>query len=732
MRAVLRLASLGAIAIACLAGTASSALAACPNEGLRTGASANLPDCRAYEQVTPVDKNDQSAPSTRGGVIYEPQVAADGNRAAFFSLGNFAGAPAGASFYLATRADGAWSTQDIAPALSSDEEPGCFSEYPWDSPDLSHGILSLGVSLICGVDEPALVAGEPRGEDVRNMFVRDNNTGAYQLIDITPPGITPGAVTFEGGSPDLSHVVFKEDTSLELFEWAAGSVDSVSLIPPSGASSCSGSACVSASGELGELSQGRVAHAVSDDGSRVFFSSFNTDSLYMREGETTIQVDATQGPGTSGGGDFMTASADGSTVLFTDSSRLTPDATGTSGNPDLYSYEVGNGKLTDLTVDATDASGADVLGLVGASEDASYLYFVADGALATNANSDGDTAISGRPNLYLWHAGTTSFIASLDSADKGDWTIQEVMGAHVTPSGGQLAFNSIRSLTGYDNLISGGSSTCGLGYNRVPSGNPNCNEVYLYEASGNRLVCASCNPSGAQPQGASWLRGKKECNYCETASNWSPTRNISEDGNRIFFDSEDGLVPSDTNGMQDVYEWERDGTGGCESSGEGGGCVYLVSSGRSSTASRFYEASANGDDVMFTTYQSLVGQDADGLGDLYDARVDGGLSGQQAQFSTPCSGDECSAAVSTALAPPSAASAIFSGAGNLASASVPTGQKSRSFTRAQKLAKALKACKREKRKHKRVVCENRARGRYGAKKKGRPAKTGKSKGRTGR
>lgn len=746
MRNFLRLVLLGAAAIACLATTASGASAACPNEALRSGASAGLPDCRAYEQVTPVEKNDQSAPSTRAGFIYEPSVSANGDRAAYFSLGNFAGAPAGASFYLSTRAGGAWSTENIAPALSSDEGPGCFSEYPWFSPDLSRGILSLGVSLICGVDEPALVEGEPRNEErgaggslVRNMFVRDDNTGTYQLLDITPPGVDGETPQFEGASPDLTHVVFNEKANLTpeatsgggVYEWSSGSVKLVSMIPTPGETSCTGSECVPKAiahvGDVGGTGQGRNAHAVSDDGSRVYFKTGNecgkgAECLFLREGDTTTQVDASQGSGASEGGHFMTASPDGSSVIFTDASKLTADSTATSANPDLYRYSVESGTLTDLTVDTTDANGADVRGLVAASEDASYLYFVADGILAANANSHGDTAISGQPNLYLSHAGVTTFIATLDStseSDGSDWEPTSAWAAHVTPDGTHLAFNSIRSLTGYDNLIGDGSSSCGLDYVHVPTGNPNCNEVYVYDAGANRLACASCNPSGAQPLGASWLIGTKECNYCGRQTNWSLTRNISEDGNRIFFDSEDALVAGDTNGMQDVYEWERDGTGSCESSADGGGCVYLVSSGRSSLASRFYEAGANGNDVMFTTYQSLVGQDHDGLGDLYDARVDGGIASQNPPPVTPCSGEECSSSLTTAPAPPFAGSVIFAGAGNLVPAKRHTqakgGKRSSKHARRRRLKRALKRCDAKQRhnRHKRRRCKRRVTRRLG-------------------
>ena len=122
--------------------------------------------------------------------------------------------------------------------------------------------------------------------------------------------------------------------------------------------------------------------------------------------------------------------------------------------------------------------------VVGASEDGSWVYFVADGVLAAGAEH-------GQPNLYVRHAGTTRLVAVLSRADRPDWAGQigriDAISARVSPNGEWLAFMSQRSLTGYDNRDAVG-------------GKPD-EEVYLYNASSERLVCASCDPTGARPLG---------------------------------------------------------------------------------------------------------------------------------------------------------------------------------------------------------------------------------------
>src|SRR4029077_11145476 len=110
-------------------------------------------------------------------------------------------------------------------------------------------------------------------------------------------------------------------------------------------------------------------------------------------------------------------------------------------------------------------------------------------------------------------------------------------------------------------------------------------------------------------------------------------RHFSSDGSRVFFESVAALLPRDTNGVQDVYEWEQQGVGSCQGSSatfsaSSGGCLYLVSSGTSPQPSFFADASASGSDVFFFTFQPLVGQDVDGLVDVYDARVGGGFAAQ--------------------------------------------------------------------------------------------------------
>jgi hypothetical protein len=127
-------------------------------------------------------------------------------------------------------------------------------------------------------------------------------------------------------------------------------------------------------------------------------------------------------------------------------------------------------------------------------------------------------------------------------------------------------------------------------------------------------------------------------------SEFQPSRALSDGGTRLFFESFDALLPGDTNGKADIYEWERPGTGTCDAQdadyfAQNGGCLALISSGASSEDSGFVDADADGSDVFFETQSSLVGSDT-GLIDIYDARVGGGFE-QDPPPEPLCAGDAC-------------------------------------------------------------------------------------------
>jgi hypothetical protein len=177
------------------------------------------------------------------------------------------------------------------------------------------------------------------------------------------------------------------------------------------------------------------------------------------------------------------------------------------------------------------------------------------------------------------------------------------------------------------------------------------------------------------------------------------TNVISEDGRRVFFQTREPLLPADTNGRVDVYEWED-------------GRLYLISSGQSSSDSYLGDASPSGNDVFLVTRQSLVGQDIDANVDMYDVRVGGGLPSQFPRAAPPpCVGDVCYDPSPQTPSTTMPASAIFSGVGNLAPPPTP-----KPPTNAQKLAKALKACHSRPRKR-RAGCERAAHMRYGPRRK---------------
>jgi hypothetical protein len=679
------------------------------------GGSFVLPDGRAWEMVSPVDKNNSlitgidglpGAAGANGGVI---QAEEEGNSIAFASQGAFEN-PAGAPVmvqYLATRGASNWSTVNITPPMRAETSPAVGNGGPYKafSSNLSKSLFLNTAPHYTPNINPPLSEEEPAG--YQDYFLRDNHTGVFLpvITKASPPSESASEfeMEFQGASPDLSHVVISTQAALtsnavnngnrNLYEWTGGQLQLVNVLP--------GETKGTPGAILGEDYSGKPygIHPISDDGSKVFFT--DNGNLYARvNGSSTVQLDASQGGSEEGGGLFQIASSNGSRVVFLDDRKLTKDST--TGNPiyakhDLYEYDFESGRLSDLTVQ--DPTGADVQGVLGASEDGAYVYFVANGVLAPGA-SRGDCSRTTTDqfrrscNLYVWHRGAPgpTFIATLSGDDDSnraknqlgnedtadDWVPNTAnRTARVTSDGLHVVFMSDQSLTGYDNrsVETGG---------RVQ-------EVYAYNAgSGGVLSCVSCRPSGARPTGPSSIPGGTQF---ETGVAVYQSRVLSDafGGARVFFDSKDGIVPQDVNGKRDVYEWEENGVGSCR---QAGGCVSLISSGTSNSESSFADASANGRDVFFLTYSQLVPQDVDNLADVYDAREGGGLPGPAASLA--CTGTGCQGVPG---APPifaTPSSVTFNGVGNF-----PTVASSKSA--------AKKKPKARKRRHKRRAVRHRAR-----------------------
>jgi hypothetical protein len=140
------------------------------------------------------------------------------------------------------------------------------------------------------------------------------------------------------------------------------------------------------------------------------------------------------------------------------------------------------------------------------------------------------------------------------------------------------------------------------------------------------------------------------------------------DNGRVFFNAYDSLVPADSNGNWDVYQYESTGSGDCTAStggaatvSSGEGCVGLISSGSAEEEAAFLDASATGQDAFFLSTAKLSVLDEDVVYDVYDARVDGVAA--QLPDLAECQGEACQPAVSPPE-DPTPASATFRGAGN--------------------------------------------------------------------
>ncbi len=637
--------------------TLTAEQAACPNEQMRGGFSARLPDCRAYELVTlPVKSSSQF--DAEPLVSYDSKIAADGEAISLYAREPRPGAPNAGEEYVATRGAGGWVAEDVMPSESYDgiECPEFQAMFAY-SEQLTKGVVQVGGGSnasesgdgnhtedpqSCNPEGRQVVGGEPVGYE--NLLVRDNATGTYQLVNALPSGVVPANVYFQGASADLSHVIFTETSPLaegaqygveNLYEWDEGALRLVSVLPDGTA----------VPGSLAAKAYPEAEGVVSSDGSHVLFTYGG--ALYDRiEGQRTVQIDEKQGgSGPSGGGSLKAATSDGSKVFFLDESKLTARSTAAPGEPDLYECALGEGaskcELTDLTV-AAGSEHADVLSVTPlGSHDGSYVYFTAKGVLASNTreftNSEGKTVVegaqAGQQNLYLWNGSKTAFIAIVNTNDYGQNGIEQT-----SPDGEWLAFESTNSLTGYDN---------------VEPNNEHASELFLYGAASGQLVCASCNPTGEHAVEGGGVAPFGESRELHSGEASRIRRRLLTDAGQVFFQATEGLVPSDTNGRLDVYEYEDGG-------------AHLISSGTSAYESSLEGASESGNDVFFRSDQALVPQDdQEGQIVIYDARVDGGFA--EASSPPACTtADACR----TPVAPqPSVfgapASQTFSGVGNL-------------------------------------------------------------------
>jgi hypothetical protein len=684
----------------------SAAATVCPNAEFRTGPSERLPDCRVYEQVSPVEKSGYDAVPV-GPTMFPAQAAADGNSMAFMSLGAFVGATGSElpNAYVSARSENGWDAVSLAPDTTLATPPGGASLGYDFAPDLAGVVIKVPLQPLTP-EAPA---------DVYNLFLR-RAEGSYSLLTTAAPSVslpancgqcfrTMDVSAFAGASGDSSRVLFEANESLtpgapgggmeNLYESVGGQVRMVGVLPD-GAIAKGGSAPgagISAFYSSVNFRSGQdVAHAISQDGSHVVFEAAadaggpdrrqkGLIELFDRaNGSATIELStpvprASPANPTGEPSQFWAASADGSQVYFTSSAELTTQSNTGSGNggQDLYRYRFGAG-LSDLTVDPVDANGAGVVGVVGASEDGSYVYFVATGQL----NGEG---VAGEPNLYVWHENaegrtSTTFVATLSGADSSDWTSSPGgLQSYLTPDGRHLAFTSVSQLTGYDNR----DQTTGEGDR----------EIYEYSAETGALVCGSCDPSGARPVGSAFIGARLKA---PISTPFHQTRSLSDDGARLFFSSPDSLVAGAESPYEKVFEYSA-------------GAVHLISGGANGADDMFLDASATGNDVFFATRDRLVQGDQDNYIDLYDARVDGGLP-SPANVAT-CTGSACQGSPSTPPELPSPISASFSGPGDLAAPPPP-----KRLTSAQLLSRALATCRRIRRRRARDICVRAARRRY--------------------
>jgi WD40-like Beta Propeller Repeat len=631
----------------------------CTNE--RSGFATTLPDCRTYELVSPVDKRGSDVI----GLPLRVRSATDGDAvtyAASTSFGDSQGSTTAGVEYMSVRGTDSWLTHPLTPFQAPVEQPSGFSSGQFTgefSPGLDMGIFrgltpvpGTGGDNVAGVANLYLASGMRSGIPHFQLL-----SDAAEPVSAVPVETAPH-INLAGASADFEHVIFETHDNLTLgangfgdkaYEWSGGELRLVGILPDDacGAPPCIAPASVIGAGALVDLTFGsgtytNLAHAISDDGSRIFFTARSSPdwgslgstsvgfagSLYVRiNGQSTVQVDATErstpdpkGPGRS---QFQMASPDGKTAFFLSREELVDgdtDGTGIS----LYRYEAEAPAGHHLSL--VDTAGVEVRHIVAMTPDTGYIYFLG------GQGSD----------LYVKHSGDVHRFAG-GSADN--------LGQNGSTTSGDSRWPEARMSADGRRLLFGSNSDQGL----YAPFNPGMNQLYFYDYASDEVECVSCSESGAPPTFPATFNG----NWAQIIDPGGPATDpglynntpMPSSGRHVFFSTRDSLVVGDTNGRMDAYSYDVET-----------GKLALISTGQCNCDSIFLTANPSGRDVFFSTRQQLVRVDGDNLADVYDARIDGGIAAQNAPPPAECQGDACQPPPGTPV-DVTPASASFNGPG---------------------------------------------------------------------
>jgi hypothetical protein len=651
------------------AGDATEAF--CPNEGL-PGFVASLPDCRAYEMVSPAFKD-----GGESGLL--AAMSSDGSRVLANGLfGVFAGAeddsgPTGA-FYMFARTAAGWEVSPVTP-------PGslfAYSEFAAASSDLSRVLFGVRSASQSWYAEDLYVR-EPDGS-----FVEVGPKFPPSLVGGPPAGsyTVRGAFTeggmYAGASADLSHVLFQihpietfrvgvapywpgdttgsEQSVGDLYEYVGRGNTRPSLVGLNGQGRLIGD-CGTALGASTGSRSGDVYNAVSSDGGTVFFTALGegdcapaflqagavapaVNELWARIGgiesvpisePSSSQCEACDAGAVQEPAVFQGASEDGSKVFFLTEQELLAGDRGMN----LYEYDFDNPLGKKIVRVSIGSEEPEVQGVVRVSEDGTHVYFVAKGVLS-GANAEGSEPVPGGENLYVFErdavypAGRVAFVATLSPADVYDWVADdEERPVQVTSDGRFVVFQSVADLTPGDT-----------------SSEP---QVFEYDALAERLVRVSIGQTGyasglanANAHGSEIPRQ----DYSSTvgfqpaqAATHLAVSAVVEGGqvvSRVVFSSKGALTPgaevAARAGASSVYEYRSVGS-------IANGSVYLISDGTNKQNAEADGLDASGADVFFGTADPLLAQDVDTNYDLYDARSGGGFPAPAAPAG--CEGEDC-------------------------------------------------------------------------------------------